>query len=294
MKEYLELVDKVLTKGKKKHNRTGIDALSITGEKFEYDWNNTNRFPLLTTKKMAYKSMMTELEFFIKGLSDKQWLKNRNCHIWDEWCSPSEVPYGNDEKTKKKMKEERNLGPIYGVQWRSFDYVYDFEEDGRFDTGGFDQLEYVVNEIENNPESRRILCSAWNPNQMDEMALPPCHVLWQVLINTEDNTLDLLWYQRSCDLMLGIPFNISSYATLQHLLCLESEKYHPGKLIGFFADLHIYENHIEGAKEQIKRNPLELPKIETENFVSIFDWEAPDTKIIDYKSHEKISFEVAV
>ncbi|MBR1818090.1 MAG: thymidylate synthase [Bacilli bacterium] len=282
MKAYLDLIEKVLSQGKKKHNRTGIDTISVSGAVFEHDMSEG--FPLLTSKKMGYKTIFAELEFFIKGLSDKKWLQERNCHIWDEWCNPQKVPYGNDEETKKKMKEERDLGSIYGVQWRNFD----------FDAGGFDQLKYVVNEIKNNPESRRILCSAWNPNQMDEMALPPCHVLWQVLINTTDNTMDLIWYQRSCDLMLGIPYNIASYAMLLELLCLESGKYKAGKLIGFFADLHIYENHLEQAKIQIERNTHPLPTVKVNNFKSIFDWEYTDSVIENYEHEDKLVMEVAV
>ncbi len=295
MKEYLNLVEKVLTNGKIKHNRTGIDTLSVTGEKFEFNYKYNDEFPLLTSKKMAYKSILTELEFFIKGYNDKKWLIDNKCHIWDEWCNPKKVPYGNDEETKQKMKEENDLGKIYGVQWRNFDYNEIESSDGEsIYIGGSDQLKYVVNEINNNPESRRIICSAWNPNQMDEMALPPCHVMWQVLINTEDDTLDLIWYQRSCDLMLGIPFNIASYSALQHLLCLESKKYTPGKLVGFFADLHIYTNHINNAKIQLTRNTHNLPKIKINKFDNIFNWEAKNTEIIDYEHEDKLSFEVAV
>ena len=287
MRQYLDLVEKVLREGKEKHNRTGIDTISITGGLIEYDWGKEWRFPILTSKKMAYKSMMTELEFFIKGKTNKKWLKDRNCHIWDEWCSPKKVPYGTDEVTKEKMKNENDLGPIYGYQWRNFDGSEERRD-------GADQLANIVTEIKTNPESRRMVCSAWNPNQIKDMALPPCHVLWQVLINTEEKTLDLVWFQRSCDLMLGVPFNLSSYATLQYLLCLESGKYSPGKLVGMLSDLHIYKNHLEGAKEQLKRKTHELPKIRTENFKSIFNWEAKDTSLIDYVSEDKIKFEVAV
>lgn len=289
MKEYLRLVDYVLRNGVKKSNRTGIDAIGVCGMKFEHDMNEG--FPLLTSKRMGYKSIFAELEFFIKGINDKKWLQDRKCHIWDEWCNPEKVPYGKDEETKERMKKERDLGLIYGVQWRHFDYN---EIDENNTVGGTDQLAYVVNEIKNNPESRRIICSAWNPNQIDKMALPPCHVLWQVLINTNTNTMDLIWYQRSCDLMLGIPYNIASYAMLLELLCLESGKYKPGKLVGFFADLHIYENHIEQAKEQLKRNLHKLPTLKVNNFKSIFDWEYTDSVIENYEHEDKLVMEVAV
>ena len=204
MESYKKLVQKIINDGEKKENRTGIDTISISGYMFEHDMSSG--FPLLTSKKMAYKSIFSELEFFIKGYHNKLWLNEHNNHIWDEWCSPIFQPYGNDEETKAKMKEISELGPIYGVQWRNFDgkqqymklkkKMYSVDE-----SKGVDQLKYVVDEIKNNPTSRRIICSAWNPNQINAMALPPCHVMWQVLINTNTNKMDLIWYQRSVDTM---------------------------------------------------------------------------------------------
>ena len=295
MRQYLELVEKVLSEGKMKKNRTRIDTLSITGGLLEYEWRN-NKFPLLTSKKMYYRAIFTELEFFIRGLNDKQWLKDRKCNIWNEWCNPKKIPYNNDPETLRAMEKENDLGLIYGVQWRNFD-KREIEIKGSNESlvyNGVDQLKYVVNEIKNNPQSRRIICSAWNPNHLDQMALPPCHVLWQILINTEENTLDLVWFQRSCDLMLGIPFNLASYACLQYLLCLESGIYKPGKIVGFLSDLHIYKNHIDAAKLQLTRNTHELPEIVVEDFSTIFNWDSSKTKIINYVSEDKIKMEVAV
>lgn len=297
MESYKKLVEHILSKGTVKHNRTGIDTISVSGYMFEHDM--IDGFPLLTTKKMAYKSIFSELEFFIKGYHDKEWLKERNNHIWDEWCSPILQKYGTDEETKEKMKNISELGPIYGVQWRNFDGTHYFDENvsemySDEIKKGVDQLKYIVDEIKTNPESRRMICSAWNPNQISAMALPPCHVLWQVLINTETNTMDLIWYQRSVDTMLGLPFNIASYALLLTLLCKESGKYKPGKLIGMLGDVHIYSNHIDGAKEQLTRETHKLPSIEIDDFDSIFNFDSSKVRVINYESEPKISFPIAV
>jgi len=297
MESYKTLVRKILSEGRLKENRTGIQTLSISGYMFEHDMKDG--FPLLTSKKMAYKSIFSELEFFLKGYHDKNWLKENKNHIWDEWCSPLVQKYGNDEESKKKMMEANELGPIYGVQWRNFDGKQFFDDNLKtmYDDKtnvGVDQLKYVVNEIKNNPNSRRIICSAWNPNQINDMALPPCHVMWQVLINTTDNTMDLIWYQRSVDTMLGLPFNIASYAALLELLCMESGIYKPGKLVGMLADVHIYTNHVSTAFEQLDRPTHRLPVFNVKNFKSIFDFDYRDVEIIDYVCEDKLKFDIAV
>jgi thymidylate synthase len=296
MDSYKRLVKKIINEGERKENRTGIDTVSITGYMFEHDMSEG--FPLLTTKKMAYKSIFSELEFFLKGYHNKEWLKEHKNHIWDEWCSPIIQPYGNDEETKEKMKEISELGPIYGVQWRNFDGEFHFDETNEMHSDefakGVDQLKYVVDEIINNPTSRRIICSAWNPNQINAMALPPCHVMWQVLINTTTNKMDLIWYQRSVDTMLGLPFNIASYAALLELLCLESGKYTPGKLVGMLADVHIYVNHIEKALEQLDRPTYKLPTFSVKDFKSIFDFKSENVVISDYICGDKLNFDIAV
>ena len=288
MREYLDLVKTILSEGKYKENRTGVDTYVISGVKFEHNMNKG--FPLLTTKNIPYSLVSSELEFFIKGITNKKWLQDRNNHIWDEWCSPKNVPYGHDEETKKKMIEERDLGPIYGWQWRHFgaDYI-DHKTD--YTDQGIDQMKNIVNKLKTDPNDRRMIVSAWNPLDIDKMALPPCHYQFQVNVVGDD--LNLMWSQRSVDSMLGLPFNIASYATLLHLLAKETG-FQEGKLVGFLGDTHIYKNHVDGAKEQLKRDPHKLPRIETENFSSIFDWKYTDTKILDYNHHKKISFEIAV
>ena len=290
MKAYLDIIRKILKEGIDKGDRTGTGTRALAGAFFEH--NMADGFPLLTTKKVPFRLIASELEFFIKGITDKQWLLDRKNHIWDEWCSPLKVPYGHDEETKKKMMEERDLGPIYGFQWRHFNADYkDYNTD--YGNEGVDQLKNLIETLKTNPNDRRMIVSAWNPSKIKEMALPPCHYGFQVTVL--DGKLNLLWNQRSVDSMLGLPFNIASYALLLHLLAKEANL-QEGKLIGFLGDTHIYQNHFEGAREQLERdvNKYALPKLETENFTSIFDWNYGDTKVIGYESYPRIKFDIAV
>jgi thymidylate synthase len=290
MKTYLDIVKKVLENGEKVATRQGTPAYTIAGAFFEHDMSLG--FPLLTTKKVPLRLVATELEFFINGITDKKWLQDKNNHIWDEWAKPQKAPYGHDEASKKRMLEERELGPIYGFQWRHFNAPYEsFDSD--YTGKGIDQLKKVIETLKTNPRDRRMIVSAWNPLQFNEMALPPCHYSFQ--ITTIGDKLNLMWNQRSVDTMLGLPFNIASYALLLHLIAKETG-FKEGKLVGFLADVHVFENHIDGAKEQLSRDPEKytLPKIETENWKSIFDWHAEDTKAIDYQSYDRIPFEIAI
>ncbi len=290
MKAYLDIVKNIIENGKLEDTRTGVRAYTIAGAMFEHDMEKG--FPLLTTKKTPFKLVATELEFFINGITDKKWLQDKNNHIWDEWAKPQKAAYGHDEIAKKKMLEERDLGPIYGFQWRHFNAPYE-NYDSDYTGKGIDQLKKVVETLKTNPRDRRMIVSAWNPQQFSEMALPPCHYAFQITVI--DGKLNLLWNQRSVDTMLGLPFNIASYALLLHLLAKEAGL-KEGKLVGFLADVHIYENHIDGAKEQLSRDPNKYPlsTIETENWKSIFDWHAENTKLLNYQSYDRIPFEIAV
>jgi len=292
MKAYLDIVQKILDTGFRKTNRTGVDALSIAGSMFEHDMSEG--FPLLTTKKVPFRLVASELEFFIRGITDKEWLKEQNNHIWDEWCSPDAVPYGNDEKTKAKMMNERELGPIYGWQWRNFGAKYTAHNTapaGQGSPGGVDQLKKLVETLKTDPDNRRMIVSAWNPCDLHRMALPPCHYSFQVTVI--DGKVNLLWNQRSVDVALGLPFNIASYGCLLHLLAKEAGL-GEGKLIGFLGDTHIYINHINAISIQLTRKPKALPQIKTEKFTSIFDWHYSDTVIENYDPHPAIKFEIAV
>lgn len=290
MQAYLDIVKNILEKGELKSNRTGTDTITIAGAMFEHDM--ALGFPLLTTKKVPLRLVATELEFFIKGITDKNWLIEHDNHIWDEWANPKKAPYGHDEQAKKRMLAERDLGAIYGFQWRHYNapYVnYDTDYSGQ----GVDQLKKIVETLKTNPHDRRMIVMAWNPSMLGEMALPPCHYGYQVTVI--NGRLNLLWNQRSVDTMLGLPFNIASYALLLHLLAKETGLVE-GKLVGFLGDVQIYVNHIAGAKEQLNRDPntYPLPRLKTDNFTSIFDWQAKDTQALDYQSYPRIAFEVAV
>jgi thymidylate synthase len=288
MKAYLNIVKKVINEGIVKTDRTGTGTIAIAGAMFEHDM--ADGFPLITTKSVPLRLVASELEFFIKGISDKQWLIDRNNHIWDEWCSPMIVPYAHDEETKTKMKEERDLGPIYGWQWRHFGAKYEnYKTD--YTNKGVDQLKILVEKIKKNPSDRQMLVLAWNPIDIEKVIPPFCHYGFQVTIL--DGKLNLFWNQRSVDVALGLPFNIASYAILLHLLAKETG-YKEGKLTGFLADTHVYSNHVEGLKEQLKREPYPLPKLITEKFTSVFDWEYTDSKIIDYEHHPRIKFNIAI
>jgi thymidylate synthase len=288
MKAYLDIVGKILSQGFCKKNRTGIDALTIAGVMFEHDM--ASGFPLLTTKKVPFRLVFSELEFFIRGITDKEWLKERNNHIWDEWCSGDVVPYANDDETQARMKAERELGPIYGWQWRNFGAEY-IAHNATPEGKGVDQLRLLVETLKKDPGSRRMIVSAWNPLDLSRMALPPCHYNFQVTVI--DGKLNLLWSQRSVDVALGLPFNIASYGCLLHLLAKEAGL-GEGRLVGFLADTHIYVNHVDAIRGQLERVPRALPKIRTEQFSSVFGWHYTDTVIEGYEPYPSIQFEIAV
>lgn len=290
MKAYLDIVRHILEHGELKENRTGVAAYTVAGAMFEHDM--AAGFPLLTTKKMPFKVLATELEFFIKGITDKMWLKDRNCHIWDEWANPKKAPYGHDGASKQRMAEERDLGPVYGFQWRHFGAQYQ-NYDTDYTGQGVDQLKKLVDTLKSNPNDRRMIVAAWNPVALPEMGLPPCHYSFQCTVI--GGRLNLMWNQRSVDTMLGLPFNIASYALLLHLLAKESGL-KEGRLIGFLGDVHIYENHVDGAREQLTRDPSKypLPTIQTDPWTGLFNWEASHTKLVGYESYPRIEFQIAV
>lgn len=321
MKSYLGIVEKVLAEGKRKENRTGIDTLACPFVTFSHDMDTG--FPLLTTKKMGIKNVAVELEGFLRGITSKGWYQNRNCHIWDEWANPVAVraimdsltdkeldEFGgwdkiNSEHIKKLQKLCNDLGPVYGRQWRKYDehygkrdfYIGDWADEANGVKWGTDQLKLVLQTLKQNPNDRRMICSAWNPNQMGLMALPACTVLWDVVVI--DKTLHLGWFQRSCDVMLGLPYDIASHAIILMLLAKYSG-FKPGILHGTLADCHIYENHVIGAKEQLLRGPRPLSQcnIIGEPFdltkQDIVQWTYNDIQLVNYNPHPKIEFEVAV
>jgi thymidylate synthase len=288
MQQYLQIVRRILESGEVKPNRTGVDTRAVAGAFFEHDM--ADGFPLLTTKKMAFRSMATELEGFINAVTDKKWFQDRGCTIWDEWANPTKAPYGHDPESKARMAAERDLGPIYGFQWRHFGARY-VSSDTDYTEQGVDQLANLVRVLKTNPNDRRMMVSAWEPAVLGQMALPPCHYGFQVTVI--GGKLHLMWNQRSVDTMVGLPFNIASYGLLLHLLAKEAGL-EEGRLVGFLGDVHIYEDHIEGALKQLSRDPDEysLPLAVTDRFTSVFDWQAGDTRFAGYRSYPKIEFAI--
>lgn len=294
--QYGALVNEII-EAPKKENRTGIATYAIACWSIRHDM--ADGFPLLTTKKMGMKTIAAELECFIKGLYSKKEFHDRNCKIWDEWCNPQKVPYGNDQASKAKMLAEDDLGRIYGVQWRDWKKYVKDDATGLYKQESIDQLKNAIDVLKNDPfgsPGRRIMVNAWNPAELDQMALPPCHYAFQLITTLShqgEKVLNLEWNQRSVDTMLGLPFNIASYALLLLIIAKEVNMI-PGILMGTLGDVHIYENHIEGVKEQISREPYPLPKLEITNFTSIWDWKYTDFELTGYVAHPKIDFEIAV
>ena len=264
MKQYLELVKHVLDNGVFKGDRTGTGTKSVFG--YQMRFNMADGFPLLTTKKVHLKSIIHELLWFLQGSTNVHYLQENGVRIWNEWAA-----------------DDGELGPIYGYQWRSWpDY----------DGGHIDQISDVVEQIKHNPDSRRLIVSAWNVAQVPQMALPPCHTLFQFYV--ADGKLSLQLYQRSGDIFLGVPFNIASYALLL-LMVAQVTGLEPGEYIHTLGDAHIYSNHFDQVNEQLQRTPRQLPRmVLTPDVKSIFDFRYDDFKLEDYDPYPPIKGVVAV
>lgn len=264
MKAYLDLMRHVLEHGTDKADRTGTGTHSVFGYQMRFDLSEG--FPLLTTKKLHLRSIIHELLWFLKGDTNIQYLKDNNVSIWDEWAD-----------------ENGDLGPVYGYQWRSWP-----APDGTH----VDQITNLVKQIKNNPDSRRLIVSAWNPALVDEMALPPCHALFQFYV--AEGKLSCQLYQRSADIFLGVPFNIASYALLTMMMA-QVCGLQPGEFIHSFGDAHLYSNHFEQAKLQLTREPRPLPKMKLNPDVKdVFDFKFEDFELVDYDPHPHIKAAVAV
>lgn len=288
MKQYLELCKTILEKGSKKEDRTGTGTISIFG--YQMRFNLEEGFPLLTTKKVHLKSIIHELLWFISGSTNIKYLVDNDVRIWNEW--PFEIykksnEYQNEtlEEFALKIKESDefaekwgNLGPVYGKQWRNFD--------------GVDQLSNLIHDIKTNPTSRRLIISAWNPKEVSQMALPPCHSFVQFYVN--DGKLSCQLYQRSADVFLGVPFNIASYALFTMMIAQVCDL-KPGDFVHTFGDAHIYLNHLDQVNLQLTRTPKKLPKmIINKEVKSIFDFKYDDFKLEGYDPYPLIKGKVAV
>ncbi|GEK91586.1 thymidylate synthase [Alkalibacterium kapii] len=312
-KEYLDLAERILNEGTERNDRTGTGTKSIFGHQMRFDLQKG--FPLLTTKRVYFKLIKSELLWFLKGDTNIRFLLENNNHIWDEWAfqkyveskdytgpdmtdfglrSQSDSDFNDVYKNEMALFRERiltdgdfsakygSLGNVYGAQWRSWQ-----KKDG----GVIDQIKNVIESIKENPMSRRHIVSAWNPEEVPSMALPPCHTLFQFYV--DDNKLSCQLYQRSGDVFLGVPFNIASYALLTHLIAQETNL-EVGEFIHTLGDAHLYLNHMEQITKQLSREPRELPKLLLTKDKSIFDFEMDDIKVVDYHPHKGIKAPIAV
>ncbi|WII94919.1 thymidylate synthase [Moraxella haemolytica] len=280
MKQYLQLLQHILATGDDKGDRTGTGTRSVFGYQMRFDL--TEGFPLLTTKKVHMKSIVHELLWFIKGDTNVKYLQDFGVTIWDEWATA--------EQTAKFGREAGDLGAVYGHQWRNFGATKD--ANGSYQKDGFDQLSWLINEIKTNPNSRRLIVSGWNPIEAGQVALPPCHTLFQFFV--VNNKLSCQLYQRSADVFLGVPFNIASYALLTHMIAQVCEL-QVGEFIWTGGDTHLYHNHFEQAKLQSTRTPLPLCQLRLNpDIKNLFDFSFDDIKIEGYQSHDRIKAEVAV
>jgi thymidylate synthase len=341
--QYLELLKDILENGVRKGDRTGTGTISVFGRQIRHKMSEG--FPLLTTKKMYFKGVITELLWFLRGETNIKYLLDNDCHIWDgdafkNFMTKSEGDpdlIWNKEQFILKVKNEQDfgkkwgeLGPVYGKQWRNWNTTFQEMEGVK----GIDQIKNLINDLKSNPDSRRLMVSAWNAGEVDKMVLPPCHYGFQVYTrelslgervdifnskmikegirtqiatvgvdesywrksleeakhNIPTRAISLMWSQRSADSLLGIPFNIASYATLLEILAKEVNMV-PDELIGNLGDCHIYSNHVEQVKEQISRTPYKLPtlKFEVTNLLdNLMDWKPSDFSILNYESHTAI------
>jgi thymidylate synthase len=264
MRQYHDLMERVLREGLEKRDRTGTGTLSVFGHQMRFDL--AEGFPLLTTKKLHVKSIIYELLWFLRGDTNVRYLQDHGVRIWDEWADA-----------------EGELGPVYGKQWRSWP---------KWDGSSIDQIKLVVEQIKRNPDSRRLIVTAWNPSDIEEMALPPCHCLFQFYVG--QGRLSCQLYQRSADIFLGVPFNIASYALLT-MMVAQVTGLKPGDFVHTFGDAHLYLNHLEQAREQLTRKPYPLPTVKLNSGVTdIFGFGYEDFTLENYQAHPHIKAVVAV
>ena len=264
MQQYLDLLRDILENGHERSDRTGVGTRAVFGRQMRFDL--ADGFPMVTTKKLHLRSIIIELLWFLKGDTNIRYLKDNKVSIWDEWAD-----------------ENGDLGPVYGKQWRSW-----AAPNGQT----IDQIQWVLDEIRTNPNSRRLIVSAWNPADVNEMALPPCHCLFQ--FNVMDGRLNCQLYQRSADVFLGVPFNIASYALLT-LMMARATGLEPGEFVHSFGDAHLYLNHVEQAELQLTRTPRPLPQmIMNPDKTDLFGWEYDDFRVENYDPHPHIKAPVAV
>jgi thymidylate synthase len=287
MKQYHDLLRHILQEGNDRGDRTGTGTRSIFG--YQMRFNLQEGFPLLTTKKMHTRSIFIELIWMLSGNTDVAWLQERKVRIWNEWAT--------EEQCAKFGRKEGDLGPVYGHQWRNFGATRAdrgiYEDPGMgYLKDGVDQIANVIESIKNNPNSRRHIVTGWNPKEADQVALPPCHTMFQFYV--QDGRLDCQLYQRSADVFLGVPFNIASYALLTMMIA-QVCGLEPGDFVHTFGDVHIYNDHFDQVNLQLSRAPRPLPTLKLNPEVTdLFEFRYPDIEIESYDPHEAIKAEVSV
>ena len=264
---YEDLLRKILMEGNPKSARTGTGTISLFGQQMRFDLSEG--FPLLTTKRVFFKGIAYELLWFLKGSGNVRWLQEHNVHIWDEWAD-----------------ENGDLGPVYGVQWRSWPAPTPSDPNRTID-----QISNVLELIRTQPDSRRMVVTAWNPAEVEQMALPPCHALFQFYV--ANGKLSCQLYQRSCDMFLGVPFNIASYSLLTMMMAQQAGL-EPGEFVWTGGDCHIYDNHVDQVLEQLSREPYPYPTMKLHKADSLFEYDYGDFEIVDYRYHPTIKAPIAV
>lgn len=264
---YEDLLRKILMEGNPKSDRTGTGTISLFGQQMRFDLSEG--FPLLTTKRVFFKGIAYELLWFLKGAGNVRWLQEHNVHIWDEWAD-----------------ENGDLGPVYGVQWRSWPAPTPSDPNRTID-----QISNVLELIRTQPDSRRMVVTAWNPAEVEQMALPPCHALFQFYV--ANGKLSCQLYQRSCDMFLGVPFNIASYSLLTMMMAQQAGL-EPGEFVWTGGDCHIYDNHVDQVLEQLSREPYPYPTMKLHKADSLFEYDYGDFEIVDYRYHPTIKAPIAV
>jgi thymidylate synthase len=280
MRQYQELLSALLERGRERGDRTGTGTLGLFGAQLRFDLREG--FPLLTTKKLHTKSIIHELLWFLRGETHVASLQAAGVKIWDEWATA--------EQTARFGRPAGELGPVYGHQWRNFGATK--QPDGSYASDGVDQLARLVEQLRTNPNSRRLLVTGWNPREADEVALPPCHTLFQLYV--QDGALSCQLYQRSADFFLGVPFNLASYALLTQMLAQVTDLL-PGEFVHTFGDVHLYKNHVEQARLQLTRTPRALPRMTLDASVrSLFDFRFEHFTLEGYDPHPHIAADVSV
>ncbi|MCX6719287.1 MAG: thymidylate synthase [Candidatus Taylorbacteria bacterium] len=287
--KYSDLIKLVLTTGSERITRSGANTLSIHGQMIRHDMSEG--FPLTTLRSIPFRLIASEVEWTLKGKTDKKSLNELNNHVWDKFCNPKFVKnFNNDKETYNLMLKENDLGPIYGFQWRHFGADYK-SWDSDYVTQGFDQISNLSKMLKNNSFSKRLLVTNWNPKDVPEMAVPSCPCMFQLI--RHGDKLNLSFFQRSADCIIGLPFDFAFHALLLHLYAKQSGL-NAGSVVGFFNNLEIFNKHKEGAVELARRTATSLPRIETSSFGDILEWKHNDSKLIGYQPNESMKFEVNI